>query len=162
MPTQIFAPDTSYGALTINGTSMHTYAWNVADIRPLWMPQAYRQGNVVIPHATGQRAYPYRVDQAEHQLPMFLTGVVDAAGNLHPNRYKGLNDNIDALLSAILTPPSAPTATVSASITMPDATVRTANVQVLGLIMQPTLAARENPKVTLAALHLIVPSGYFS
>lgn len=162
MPTQIFAPDTSYGALTINGTSMHTYAWNVADIRPLWSPQAYRQANVVIPHASGQRAYPYRIDQAEHQLPMYLTGVVNSSGTPHANRFQGLNDNIDALLSAILTPPSAPTATVSASITMPDTTVRTANVQVLGLIMQPNLASRENPKVMLAALHLIVPSGYFT
>lgn len=158
----LWAIDTVYGTLTINGVSMHTAAWVVNDVRPLYLPNAYRGGNVVIPGASGRRAYPYRVDQASHSLPMWITGVYDRTGAAHSNKYTGLQTNLEYLRANILTPPTAPTATLSASLLMPDATTRTAEVQVLGVETRGVRASQEHPEVFLAVLELVIPSGRFA
>lgn len=158
----LWAIDTVYGTLTINGVSMHTAAWVVNDVRPLYLPNAYRSGSVIIPGASGRRPYPYRVDEAEHVLPMWITGVYDRTGAAHSNKYTGLQTNLEYLRANVLTPPSAPTATLSASLLMPDATTRTADVQVLGIDTRGVRASNEHPEVFLAALNLVIPSGRFA
>lgn len=158
----LWAIDTVYGTLTINSVSMHTAAWVVNDVRPLYLPNAYRFGSVIIPGASGRRPYPYRVDEAVHVLPMWITGVYDRTGAAHSNKYTGLQTNLEYLRANILTPPAAPTATLSASLLMPDASTRTADVQVLGVETRGTRASQEHPEIFLAALTLVVPSGRFA
>jgi hypothetical protein len=165
MPTQLFAPDESYGKLTINSIDMHTYAWNVVDIRPLWIPAEYRLSNVLVGHQTGRRAAPYRIDQARHQLPMKLTGVVNSAGSAYANRFAGLYQNLWELKAGIMTPPAAPTAGLAATIVLPvgaSAGTIAATVQVLGVLTRPTTPQQQNPYVHDALLDIVVPSGFFS
>lgn len=159
----LWAIDTVYGTLTINSVSMHTSAWQVNDVRPLYMPEAFRGGNVIIPGASGQRAYPYRIDQAKHSLPMWITGVYDRTGATSTgNKYQGLQTNLAYLLANVVTPPTAPTSTLAATLLMPDSTTRTANVQVLGIDMAPTPAANDHPDIFRAVLHMVIPSGRFA
>lgn len=159
----LWASDTVYGTLTINSVSMHTSAWQVLDVRPLYLPTDYRGGNVVIPGASGRRAYPYRVDEAKHSLPMWITGVYDRNGNTSTgNKYQGLQTNLEYLRANVLTPPTAPSSTLAATLLMPDSTTRTANVQVLGIDVSPTSAANEHPDIFRAVLHLVIPSGRFA
>lgn len=158
----LWAIDTVYGTLTINGVSMHTAAWQVLDVRPLYLPRAWRSGSVLIPGAAGRRPYPYRVDEAEFALPMWVTGVYDRTGAAHSNKFTGLQTNLEYLRANVLTPPAAPTAVLSATLLMPDASTRTADVQVLGIDVAPTAAANEHPEVFRAVLHLVIPSGRFA
>lgn len=154
---QVFSPGTTFGTLTINSLSMHTFAWRVQDIRPLVSPAAFRGNNVIIPGASGQRAYPWRVDQADHTLDMLITGDCDASGTANVNVATGFYANWGTLRTSLLTPPVAPTATLAATIVLPDATTVAADVQVLGLELR-----NHTPHVDFAQLKLRIPAGYFS
>ncbi len=159
MPTSVFPVDISTGILTINSVSLNTYAWCCLDLRALYMPTDYRTGNVVIPGAHGRRPYAYWIDETTHDLPMFITGQVDLAGTPHADPWVGYQTNIAYLTSHLLVPPTAPTATYSASITMPSGSTKSADVQVLGLQFQAfDLNARFFQR---AALTIRIPAGRF-
>lgn len=147
------------GRLSIATVDMHTPAWNVLDLVPLWMPAATRGANVIIPGADGRRAYPRRIDEARYSLPMVIGGVADRLGAAYANRWTGLQTNLEYLRANVTTPPTAPTATRAATLLMPDGTTRTANVQVEILTLS-------NPRTTAAVieavLELIIPAGRFA
>ena len=103
---------TALGALTINSVSMHTPAWSVLDLTPLWMPvTTYRGENVVIPGASGRRAQPYRFDEGRYTLPFTVIGAVNLSGVAYSNPWVGLQTNLSYLFSNVFTPPAAPTTT---------------------------------------------------
>lgn len=143
------------GELEINGISMHTPAWCVTDCIELWLPNAVRGQNVIIPGASGRRAYQMRRDESNYSLPMVITGYVDDLGDRYPDPWDGLQANIAFLYANIVD--AAIAATLPATLTMPDLSVRTANVQVRGLNLG------NNPApLRRATLELVVPSGLFS
>lgn len=151
------SPTLGLGKLTINGINMHNSAWNLPDIRDLWLPRAYRGANVIVPGAAGQRPYPLRIDEGDYDLPMQITGVCDPNGHIYDDEFKGLQWNIEYLEAHVLTPPAAPTATQAATLLMPDGDTRVANVQVGPLIM-----GRRSGSITFAVLNVRVPSGVFA
>lgn len=150
--------DQSYGKLTINSLNMHTAAWLVTDIRPLYVAQKFRVNNVLIPNANGQRAYRYRIDEATHSLPMFITGQHTSTGGTNSNRFSGFITNWNALRTALLTPTTA--AGLAATITSVPGSTKTysATVQVEGI----DLGNEDSNRFTRAVLHLRVPAGRFS
>lgn len=158
-----FAADKTHGELKINGVSLHTFAWCVRDIRPLYYPTSFRGGNVVIPGVNGQRAYPIRPDQTDHDLPMWWTPACSTNGTNFSSVATGFQTNINAFRTAFLTPPTPPTATLAATITStPLGTTLSAEVQVLGFDIGPTAQSINFPHVWEARLSLRVPAGSFS
>lgn len=156
-PGALNSPETA-GRLTINGVDMHNQAWNVLDLVPLWMYEASRGANVIIPGASGRRAYPRRVDEGRYSLPMIITGVADRLGVGYANRWTGLQTNLAYLHTNVVNPPTAPTATRAATLLMPDGTTRNADVQVESLdIANPGTTAA----VIQAVLELVIPAGRF-
>lgn len=157
-PGPLNSPETA-GKLTIGGVDMHTPAWNVLDVIPLWIHTMTRGENVLIPGAAGRRAYPRRVDESDYSLPMLIGGVANLSGTPYANRWTGLQTNIEYLRANVVTPPAAPTATRAATLLMPDGTTRTADVQVLSLdIMNPGTTAAS----VEAVLNLRIPAGRFA
>lgn len=142
------------GELTINNVSMHTPAWCVLDLAQLWMPNAVRGQNVIIPGAAGQRAYRIRRDQARYSLPMVITGYVDDLGDRYADPWIGFVINLDFLRANVIDPPVA--ATQVAELIMPDGSLRVENIQVVGF----TLADDPAP-MKRATLDIVVPSGIF-
>lgn len=143
------------GELEIDGISLHTPAWCITDCIQLWLPNATRGQNVIIPGANGKRAYPMRRDEANYSLPMAITGYVDEFGDRYADPWDGLQYNI-AFLYANLVDVTIYANTLPATLTMPDLSVRTAEVQIRGLNLgdQPAPLRR-------ATLELVVPSGRF-
>ncbi len=154
-----FTPDTSTGTLTVNGVSLHTYAWTLLDLRPLYMPASYRRSNVVIPGASGQRAYKYRVDQATHDLAMFVTGYCNQTGGVYSDPFVGYETNLRYLTSNLLAYTAS--ATMNATLSVPSGTTAmTALVQVLGLDLggfDPN-----NRFMQRAVLTVSIPAGRFA
>ncbi len=158
MPTSIFPLETSTGTLTINGISLHTYAWCALDLRELYIPSQYRAGNVTIPGANGNRPYRYWIGEATHDIQMRITGLVDQSGTPNADPFLGYQTNLAYLKTNLLTPPV--TGTFAATISLPSASTISANVQVLGLQFQQfDMDARFFQK---AALTVRIPAGLFS
>lgn len=148
---------TATGALTISSVSMHCPAWNLLDLVPLWLHNAVRGTNVVIPGSTGTRAYPQRVHEARHSLVMAITGWVDRNGTANADEWDGLQVNIEYLRANVIAPPTAPTATRAATLVMPDGTTRSANIQVVNLELGRHIKSQFE-----AVLDIIIPSGRFA
>lgn len=151
-----FACDTCYGELAIDGVSMHTSAWCLPDLSPLWSSFELRGQNRVIPGRRGRKPYPRRVDETRLSLPMLVTGYCDAAGTPYSEGGTGYSDIYDDVYEhgpAISYPAGLetniaylqdlfnlcdPTETVNslhtATFTLPSGAVRESQVQILGLV----------------------------
>lgn len=146
---------TTTGHLAIDGVSMHTGAWCCLDLRPLYFSAKKRGENVVIPGASGQRAYPMRKDQTDVTLRMLISGAVNVVGTPSPHGpIRGLWDNLDFLDTYVVGPPAAPTATRTATVTLPGGLVKTAAVQVVDLVRGEGTA-----ELIRAGLVLRLPAG---
>lgn len=146
------------GHLTINGINMHTPAWCIVDLIELWMPPKTRGVNIVIPHVSGTRARPYRITETDYSLPMMISGAVDQFGAPDAAGVMArLWKNMKYLHDNVTDPPTAPTATVPASLLMPDATTLTADVQVIGMTLGYHIA-----ELTKATLDIRIPAGRFT
>ena len=150
---------TDMGSLTINSVNLFiTGCWTVTNIEELWTGNAARGGNVVIAGATGQRAYPWRLDQSVYLLEMLFSGENNSSGTPYSNPYTGLVTNIEAFRAGVVAPPSAPTATYSATLTLPGGSTRTANVQPRVL----TVKGSGGGPFADGQLELVVPLGRFA
>lgn len=147
---------TDTGALTINGVSMHTPAWNVLDCLPLWLRGGVLGENATMPGANGTRALWYRRDEARHSLEMAITGFYDWTGAPYADSWAGLQTNLDYLSANVAEPPTPPTPSVSASLVMPDGSTRNAQIQVVAL----TVVEHYNV-ATAALLDIVIPAGRF-
>ncbi len=150
-----FSNSAPYGTLQINGLSLHTYAWNIIDVRPLCVPQALRGNDVVIPGTLGQRAYPRRIDAANHSLPLYFTGDCNAGGTAYADRTVGHHTNMGTLLGTLLVPPAG--ATLAGTITLPGTlgTIQAAvHVNELEFV-------NHHQSVDDFLLHVTLPDGYF-
>lgn len=158
MGTNRLVACTDTGKLTIDGVSCHIDGcWTCLNVEELWTANAARGGNVVIPGSTGRRSYAWRVDESIYTLAFVFSGENDHNGVAWDSPWYGLQRNIEYFRSNVVAPPAAPTATVSASLLMPDGSTRTANVQPRIL----TVAGGGGSFVN-GVLELVVPAGRFS
>lgn len=148
-------PGTCFGALTLNGVYMHTYAWDIIDLTELFLPPQTRGGNVVVPGAQGRRPYPLRADETRYSLPMVISGVTDEAGIPYADPYIGLQTNLTALTAVFQNDPTSPGFT--ANLDTPDGTILSAFVQVASV----KLGNRMGP-IIRATLDLVIPAGGFA
>lgn len=124
------------GELEIDDISMHTPAWSVLDLLPLWQFPATRGENILIPAVDGMLPTPRLIDQTTVQLEIAITGAVNLDGEANANPMIGLQENIDYLNDNIGSPPPLPDTTRPALLTMPDGSMRSADVQCV-LLLRP-------------------------
>lgn len=151
--------DASTGYLVINTVPMHLSAWCCLDLSPLWVPANSRGENAIVPGAPGRRAFPRRVDQTDVALRIVVSGEADVGGNPYTRgAIYGLQQNLAYLCAHVVDPPTAPTATVAATLQLPNSpTVLTADVQVLQLEELFHVA-----DFWRGLLHLRIPAGRFA
>lgn len=144
-------------SLAIDGWQSETPAWTILDYTPLKEPAAKRGADRVLPGVTGVKGYPRRYTVTEKQLPMHIFGDTAPNGSLYPDGQDGLQDNIDAIVAAIVDPPSTADGTRSATWTLPDGTTRTAHVHVIEFPL-----TRLSPVMARAVLTISIPAGRFT
>ena len=78
---------------------------------------------------------------------------VDQTGSAHSDPVEGFVENVDTI-SALVTPPTLPTVTRTSTLTMPDATTRTASILVESFEYE-----RESGTLARAVLTITIPAG---
>lgn len=155
--------NTATGELVIDDISMHGPAWNILDLRDLWMPASIRGSDTIIPGAIGVLAHRRRVTVTRHTLPMALTGECDKDGIPAPgigdpvDLLKQLQDNIDYLRENVVDPTNVGNGTRAATLTMPDGSERTADIHVEGLTIVSAVQ-----HVLATTLNISIPAGLFT
>lgn len=156
----IAIPSTTYGALTIGGISMHTYGWNILELRDLWIVTAVRGADRLIPGVAGLRPKPRRRTATPHSLPMTITGLSDSVGNVitDPQAQRNqLETHIAYLMDNVVAPTGTATGTRDAVLTMPSGATRTAAIHVLSIT-----PGTYNPIGLRATLDISIPAGRFA
>jgi len=144
------------GDLTIGGIAMNCSAWTVLNLYELWQPANVRGSDRLIPGSAGVVAYQRRATVTTRSLQMLISGTHDRTGASVADRFEGLQAN-DAYLSAnVVVPTGASDGTRSAVLTMPDSTIRTEPVHVLGLELGDLSLDGSWAK---AVLELSIPTG---
>lgn len=157
MPLLSIVDPLCQGSLTIAGVSMHTPAWDVVDLVPLWVTPTVRGGpNRAIPGISGRRSFQRRFDETAHSLRMIVHGEVNRLGVPQANPWAGLQANIAYLRANVVDPTGATDGTRAATLAMPDGSTRTANIVVLG--MTPGEFVKYVRKFTL---DILIPAGGF-
>lgn len=93
------------GILSITGLPLHTPAYAILDLTPLWMGPDIRGEDLLIPGRTGVLPLPRRATVTTKSLPMIIDGRYDRLGNRWDNEREGLRRNI-ALLRTYFTDPT--------------------------------------------------------
>lgn len=94
--------------LEINSVPLATPAWRILDLSRLH-GLAVRGSDRLLPGAAGFRANRRRTTAYTQSLPMIVFGRYDREGNVLSNVADGLDDNIDYLLTNVITPPTSAT-----------------------------------------------------
>lgn len=153
MPTcdEALSGDTSDGQLTVGGVDLITPAWEVTDLRRLWVPGAYRGTDTVIPFVPGVRPRPRRYNGNEVALPIVIIGEVDQSSVPYADPRAGLADNIEYLLDNVAAASSTP---LTAELVMPNGTIRSGMVVPNGLTLGEGLTS-----VITGTLNFVVVDG---
>lgn len=147
--------DLAQGELVIDGVSMHTPAWLVLDLAPLWGFPAERGQNLIIPGQAGTRPYARVIDETVCALGFHIVGDVGHTGSTNADPVAGLVANLDYLWANVISVPATVDGTRFAELTMPDSSTRVADIQVR-LELEP-LGASDVKGV----LFVTVPAGRF-
>jgi hypothetical protein len=99
--------------LEIATVPLATPAWRILDLSRLYGLEK-RGSDLVMPSAEGARPYERKVTLRTVGLPLLVEGQQDREGAPHANLYEGLDDNIDALMTAIVEPPGTTEGTLAA------------------------------------------------
>jgi hypothetical protein len=121
------------GNLTIGGVAMNCAGWKVLNLHVLWQPANVRGSDRIVPGATGVIPFRRRATVTTHSLQMLVSGTHDRTGSANANKFVGLQANVDYLIANVVAPTGTGDGTRSAVLTMPDASVRTEPVHVLGM-----------------------------
>jgi hypothetical protein len=110
----------TYGELVIDGWSLHTRAWCTWNLEALFASAAHRGDNPLIEQYDGRPPRPLVCEQTDHSLPMMISGAVDRTDTAYANHAGGLLANIAALEQHLVEPIRTGTASLSASLFLPD------------------------------------------
>lgn len=100
MPDQI----TRSTYLEIASTPLATPAWRILDLSKLYGIQK-RGSDRILPGAAGARPFERKITVRSFALPLLVMGRQQRDGTVNSNIYEGLDDNVDALITAIVLPP---------------------------------------------------------
>lgn len=154
-----FNPSIAVGELTISGVTMHTYGWNVLDVRELWVTVERRGQDRLIPTVSGMRPKRRRITATTHSLPMVVSGLhtpegVDIADPVA--RLAQFQENLDYLMDNVVADVPTVAGTRTATLTMPAGGTRSAQIHVLGIT-----PGTWTPAVMRATLDISIPGGKF-
>ena len=111
---------TSYGELTIDGWSLHTGAWCVPDLSPIYESPEFRGDNVLVETEHGRVARPIVTDETDYALRMMFSGAVDRSGTGWTNHAGGVLANRRAFVDHYIAPIRNGTAALPATLVVPD------------------------------------------
>lgn len=159
------------GTLTIDGVPMNPAngAWaTLGDERgeggllQLWAMFAVRGQDRVLPGAPGVIAYPRRITQTRIDLRFLMVGdVIGETGVPAANSIEGLAQNTEYIRANVLAPVVSTDGTRPATLTIPGLASRTADVHVLGIVLQSYMLG-ECGSIAVNTLQLSIPDGRFS
>lgn len=78
-------------------------AYRILDLTPLY-GLAMRGSVETLPYTSGGVGYQHRIDARSVVLPMLVVGQYKSDGSTNSNIYEGLDDNVDEILSNVVTP----------------------------------------------------------
>jgi len=152
------------GQLTVTGESgdllLHGPAWDLPDVRRLWMSALVRGQDRTRPLEEGQAPRRRRRTGTEHLLPLYISGEVDPAGEpvdcySESEFMANIRVNIDHLLAEVLKPVATVAGTRAVSLLVPgDPTPRAGEVHFLNL--EPG-ELRDDGLAMKAVLQVVVP-----
>lgn len=116
--------------LSINGVSMATPAWDVLNLHVLWQMPAVRGTDLIIPGASGARPRRRWAQPTKYTLELIIHGNVNPDGTAYSDHFVGLQSNIAYLRTNVADPVATESGTRTATLTMPDATVRSGHLHV--------------------------------
>lgn len=148
--------DACDGDLTIDGVAMRGPAWGIVDLTDLWVLATMRGSSRIIPGATGVIANPKRRTITRVDLPFVVIAHYDRLGAYQADAGIGLQTNLDYLNTNVITPPTLPDRTRTATLDMPTGANRTAEIQVVGFEPRQKSGADR-----LFSLTLEIPAGRF-
>lgn len=149
------------GTLVVNEISLHEEpAWCCWDVFPLWFEETLKgSGLVEAPDADG--AWPYRQLRGAHRLtlPIAISGYYDKDGEAYADEWVGLQTNVEYLKANVfdMRDSGTPVASWDATLTLPDASERTAEVKVGNLRIGKRVQG-----VFLCSFDLTIIPGVFS
>lgn len=143
------------GSWTIDSVTMTGPAWQPTAIEELWKGAPTRGSSRVIPGVAGSTTYARLAAERTIDVELLITGVVDQAGSTHSDPVEGFAANVDSIW-ALVDPPTLPTVTRTSTLTMPDASTRTA-----AIVVEDFDYAREPGFSTLGrgVLTITIPAG---
>lgn len=151
---------TTTGALTVNGTLLHGYAWCAYDdLSPLWVETRARGEDTTVPGTPGVLPRERVMDVNEHSVALAIAGHLDQAGAPYGDSWVGAVTNLQALTAALTDATfAAADGTVMASLDLfGDASVVYAGpVHVLGIRLGRKLVTQP---VWRGSLELSIPGG---
>lgn len=161
------------GTLTIGGVSMANAfgAWGVVGdengrggLLHLWAGFSVRGEDRLLPSATGVIAYPRRMTATRHDLNLLIVGDVDGqTGATATDAVETLADNIEYLRANVIAPVASSSGTRAATLTVPGQSLRSADIHVLGLVIQRyMLMASCQGSIAITTLQISIPEGRFS
>lgn len=153
-----FVHTSAHGQLAVNSVNLMGPAWRCLNLGAV-MSVTMRGDSVLIPTVAGRKARRRRLDEATIGLELLVTGAATSAGvgvSGHAAQLDQLYDNLVAL-EAVALPPSNETGQ-SATLTLPNGTVRTASVFVQDWQVEPVPQSR----LARVAFDLVIPAGRFS
>lgn len=148
---------TSASGIARVSIDMHTPAWTIIDLLPLWLGAELRGDDRILPGVSGVIPYRRRNTVTQHSLPMIVIGSRDRLGAAYTDMWVGLESNINYLMNNVVSPTNTGDGTRSATLVMPSGAVRTANIHVLRLSLGTI-----NSGIMKATLDISIPAGVFA
>ena len=127
--------NTDLGSWVIDSTTMTGPAWRPLNIEELWKGAPTRGKTRTVPGVAGSTAYARLKAERTIDVALWITGSVDQSGSPNADPVEGFQANIETLF-ALVDPPTPPTVARTSTLTLPDGTVKTADVLVEDLTYQ--------------------------
>lgn len=159
------------GTLTIGGISMNPAngAWGVlgdergeGGLVKLWADYDVRGEDRLLPGATGVIPYQRRMTVTRHDLRLLVVGdILGETGAPVADSRSGLRANLEYLRVNVFAPVVSTSGTRAATLTVPGAAARSANIHVLGVVTQ-SYGLVECGSIWVGTLQISIPLGRFT
>lgn len=110
----------TYGELTIDGLSLHGPAWCAWDLSPLYDSPEFRGDNILVERLDGKVARPVVTDETDYSLRLMFSGYSDQAGVPWGAPAGGVLANRQAFHDTYVAPIRSGTASLPATLEIPD------------------------------------------